>query len=423
MPVRVPPYRHHRPRGLGYIRCREVFGNYNRHYFPGAFNSPESVAAYRAFLEKHFSFALDSHKDQDPSVLHLVDRYLDFANVYYGGGSHYKHALVMVACLRDTLIGDRRAIDLEVKEFTPKALKAIQRHMASRKAGPEPKPGKPDKRTKTWSRTHVNAQIARIVRMFRWGVGEELVPPSVLGALREVPGLRKGRGEARETAKVKPVDWDLVLPVLKHLTPVLAAMVDLQWWTGMRSSNICTMRPGDIKRDGEVWEYRPRQHKTQHHDHDLVVMLGPRAQKIIAPFLDRADKSFLFSPRESEVFRRAAARKARETSVQPSQQNRRLAAPRKSPGEKYDAASYRRAIKYAITKANEELEERIAKGEQLEQINWHPHRLRHTRGTEVRKRYQLEGTRVALGQATVSAAEIYAEQDLDLARKIAREMG
>lgn len=424
MPLNVPVYRHFEPRNLGYIRCRPVFGNDNRHFFPGAYNSPESVAAYRAFLEEHFPHTLDHTSSKDEAVLYLADRYLDHAKVYFKGGTHYDHSLVMVDCLRATEFGGLPVLKLPVSQFGPKALKAVREHMVTRLAGPAPKEGKPDKRTKTWSRTYTNEQVARVVRMFAWGVEEEIVPPAVVAALREVPGLRKGSGVARETAKVRPVDWEEVLPVLQYISPVVGSMVDLQWWTGMRSSNICDMRRGEIDISKDVWEYTPGKHKTQHHDKDLVVMLGPRAQQILAPFMNREDAEFMFSPQEADTQRRAAARAARKSSVQPSQQNRRVAAPRKKPGKQYDASSYRRAIVYAIKQANKQIQERIDKGEQgLSPIKWHPHRLRHTRGTEVRKRYKLEGTRVALGQSTVSAAEIYAEQDLDLARKIAREMG
>ena len=56
-----------------------------------------------------------------------------------------------------------------------------------------------------WSRKYINKQVGRVVRMFRWGVSEELVPPSVHQALVAVPGLRKGRTEAPDYDPVQPV--------------------------------------------------------------------------------------------------------------------------------------------------------------------------------------------------------------------------
>jgi hypothetical protein len=42
--------------------------------------------------------------------------------------------------------------------------------------------------------------------MFRWAVGEGLIPPEVPQALAMVPGLRKGHTAALETKKVLPVE-------------------------------------------------------------------------------------------------------------------------------------------------------------------------------------------------------------------------
>jgi hypothetical protein len=48
--------------------------------------------------------------------------------------------------------------------------------------------------------------------------------------------------------------------------------------------------------------------------------------------------------------------------------------------------------------------------------------VRHTRATEVRAQYGLEGAAASLGD-TVEAAKIYAERNQQLAKRIAREIG
>lgn len=42
-------------------------------------------------------------------------------------------------------------------------------------------------------RTEINRRIGRIVRMFKWGVSEELVHPFVYESLRTVSGKKKNR--------------------------------------------------------------------------------------------------------------------------------------------------------------------------------------------------------------------------------------
>ena len=46
------------------------------------------------------------------------------------------------------------------------------------------------------------------------------------------------------------------------------------------------MRPIDIDLStGEVWKYKPQHHKNAHRGHDRTILIGPRAQEIIRPYL------------------------------------------------------------------------------------------------------------------------------------------
>jgi integrase len=49
--------------------------------------------------------------------------------------------------------------------------------------------------------------------------------------------------------------------------------------------------------------------------------------------------------------------------------------------------------------------------------------LRHNRATEVRRRYGIEAAQVALGHARADVTEVYAEKNMEMATRIAREMG
>jgi hypothetical protein len=44
-------------------------------------------------------------------------------------------------------------------------------------------------------------------------------------------------------------------------------------------------------------------------------------------------------------------------------------------------------------------------------------------GTEVRKKYGLEGSQVVLGHSTANVIQIYAERDFELAKQIMSEIG
>ena len=82
-------------------------------------------------------------------------------------------------------------------------------------------------------RSEINRRVGRLVRMFKWAVSEELIPPSVYEALRTVSGPRKGRSGAREKPPVKPVAEEMVMAVKPFVSRQVWAMIELQRLTGM----------------------------------------------------------------------------------------------------------------------------------------------------------------------------------------------
>jgi site-specific recombinase XerC len=58
-----------------------------------------------------------------------------------------------------------------------------------------------------------------------------------------------------------------------------------------------------------------------------------------------------------------------------------------------------------------------------EDHRFHPHQIRHTFATEVRRQHGLEAAQVLLGHRQLSATQIYAEKDVEAARKIALKRG
>jgi hypothetical protein len=68
----------------------------------------------------------------------------------------------------------------------------------------------------------VNEATRDVIAMFSWGVEQELVPGGIVHALREVRGLRKGRSEAPESKRIRPVPQADINATCEHLPPVLA---------------------------------------------------------------------------------------------------------------------------------------------------------------------------------------------------------
>jgi integrase len=157
------------------------------------------------------------------------------------------------------------------------------------------------------SRKLINQRIGRIVRMFAWGVSQELVKADVAQALREVPGLHVGRTQARESTPVLPVPESVVQATLAHLPPLVVDMVRLQRLTGCRPEEVCLLRPCDVDTTAEVWAYRPHSHKTAHHGRERVIFIGPKGQDVLRPYLLRDKEGYCFCPEEGERKRRDEA--------------------------------------------------------------------------------------------------------------------
>jgi integrase len=108
----------------------------------------------------------------------------------------------------------------------------------------------------------VNGRTSIIRRMFEWGAGREYVRPETAYALKMVENVNG------HTVGVKPsktrdiVSIEVVRATLPHLSSVLQAAVRVQLYTGMRPNEVLNLRMCDIDTSGEIWNYRPPEHKN-----------------------------------------------------------------------------------------------------------------------------------------------------------------
>jgi integrase len=316
----------------------------------------------------------------DLTVNELLLAYLSFADSYY-----VKHGKPTTepASIRVTIRPLRQLYgNTPARDFGPLQLKAVRQAMVG--------PG--------LCRNEVNKRTGRIVRVFKWAVGEALVPPSIHHGLQAVSGLRRGRAEVRESKPVKPVPDAFVDAIRPYVARQVWAMIELQGLSGMRPGEVCIMRTCDFDASGRIWAYRPSVHKTEHHGRERVVYLGPQAQAVLRPWLRPDLTAYLFSPREAMEERSAERRQGRRTPLTPSQRARkRKVKPKRTPGEVYDTRSYYHAIRHGCRRADVPA--------------WHPNQLRHNAATRLRKEFGLNVARAVLGHSSPVVTEVYAELD------------
>jgi integrase len=423
--AQIPTYRLHKQSGQAVVTLPDGLGG-RRDVLLGPHGSPASRAEYARVIAEWEANGRrpPGTADEGLSVNELILAFLRHAQEHYrrpdgtptGEVGEYKVTLRTLKAL----YGHTPAAD-----FGPLALKAVREKFVG--AG--------------WSRGVVNQRVGRVKRVYKWAVENELVPVAVYEALRTVAGIGRGRSKAPETVPVQPVALAVVEETLPHASRHVRAMAEVQLLTGARPGEVCAMRACDIDTTGHVWLYRPGsdrgadgQHKTAHHGRGRIIAIGPKAQATIKPFLKLDTRAYLFSPREAREEFDAGRRKGRKTPMTPSQAGRkRKRKPRRRPGDRYRVSSYAHAIGKAVLKANTALscdackprepEDRCAPCKAAALPHWHPHQLRHTRATEIRRQYGLEAAQVILGHAKADVTQVYAERDLDLATRIMEEVG
>lgn len=260
----------------------------------------------------------------------------------------------------------------------------------------------------------ISHRTSCIRRVFRWACEEELIPPSTYYGLAAVRGPDPRRAGVKAPKKIKPPPG-AVEATLSFLPQVVADMVRLQRLTAMRSGELCRMTPGEIEQKGDIWYCRPGCHKGDWRALKKVVMIGPQAQKILAPYLkNRPAGTPGFAPAEAQTQRNAKNRSERKSEVQPSQVDRRKPDPKRTAGEACGSRSHGRAICYAILAAR-----RAGK----EVADWHPRQLRHEAATRITEAHGIEAAQVILGHRTLDVTGIYVERDLALARRVVQDIG
>lgn len=349
------------------------------------------------------------------TVAELVARYLAHASEYYrradgtatGERLNIEHATRVLTARFGGMSAD--ALDVEHVERVQQAM--IEAGLA---------------------RTTINKRLNIIKRLYRWAARKRFVPPSSWHAVAVVENLKAGRSKARETSKILPADEWSVDRTLEQLPAVLWRMVMLHRLAGFRSTELCIMRPRDVDRRGDIWIYAPAWHKEQHLQQARHIPLGPLAQWVLAPMLDRPLNQYCFMPAEAMHERWASMRAARRTPVQPSQISRAKPEPQLARHERYDRRSYYTAVQHAWRRACKAVEaQQVSLGlpsvasilEPPRLCRWSPHRLRHSFLTRVQRRFGSESARASGGHASLDATEIYLERDLAAASDVARQIG
>ena len=400
--IATPKYRRHRATGQAVTTIS------GRDHYLGPWKSKASRIEYDRLIGEWLAAGRRTTpvNTANVTVAELCQAYKRYAESYYLHGGMLDNIAAAMRTLR-LRYGDTSAV-----EFGPLALKAVRLQFVDE--------GK--------ARSYCNRLTDLIRRAFKWAASEQLIPMLTWQSLTTVAGLRRGHTEAHEKEPITPVDDATVETTLPHLPATIADMVRLQRLTGMRPDEVCRMRSGDIDRTGNVWSYKPAQHKTAHHGKQRVIFIGPKGQTILRRYLLRAADTFCFVPAEvvaAQLVKRHAARKTPlSCGNRPGTNCVRRKVKRKA-GKRYTVAAYRRAIHRACDVADRMVRKADPSVEAATRIipRWSPNRLRHSAATQIRKRFGIESAQVVLGHAKPDTTLVYAQADMEKAASIMEQVG
>lgn len=272
------------------------------------------------------------------------------------------------------------------------------------------------KRPCSWSDTNTRQAVASFILMVSHLECEGLIPR---GLTQHLKTFRFDR-VARKTREAVLITYETLEIVSQFSSPVVGAMLKLQWQTAMRPGEIGPMRGCDLETreiNGKtITVYIPKHHKNTHRGQSRVVPLNETSLTIWRDIAQGiSPEEYVFTPLRSvqwwrakcsELFRKRNKTQAEKVLMKESRRQRRLA-------PFYTSKAYHHAIRAAI---------RAARRAGHDVPMFTPYDIRHSRLSEIQANYGWEVARAVAGHASLDATTWYAHKkmlrDLELATSI-----
>ena len=260
------------------------------------------------------------------------------------------------------------------------------------------------KKKKRYTRRGVNDIVNWIRKIWKWGMGRQLITAEQVQGLEEVKSLRMGDTKALDNPKRGRITEEDFWKVVNAVNSVIGDMLQLIWYTAMRPYEVCDMRPFDILIDDpDCWLYIPGrdrtpvgQHKTTRFERVKVIPLTSKCQRILKSRIkDFKSKRYIFSPKEAVqkfLEKKSANRKTPLTCGNRPGTNRKKH-PMIKPGKQYDHHALRAACKRGCERTGVEV--------------FVPYDLRRTTATGTRSILGKEAAKVLLGHTNSKLSHFF----------------
>ena len=314
-----------------------------------------------------------------------------------------------------------------VSDFGPDELLDVQKALVKYEyAPPKKKRGKKrdtQKSTKEiikkkrYTRRGVNDTINWIRKIWKWGMGRQLITAQQVQGLEEVKSLKMGDTKAPDNSKRPRITEEDFWKVVNRVSSVIGDMLQLIWYTAMRPYEVCDMRPFDILCDDlDCWLYIPGrdrtpvgQHKTTRFERVKVIPITSKGQNILKPRIKNFDsKEYIFSPKEAvqEFLKEKTTKRKIPLKYGNRSGTNQKKHPMVKPGKKYDHHALRNACKRGCIRAGVEV--------------FVPYDLRRSMATGARSTLGKEAAKLLLGHTKTDTTDIYLLEEVQETIKVAK---
>ena len=268
------------------------------------------------------------------------------------------------------------------------------------------------------SRKTINEKMQLIVRMFRKATHLDSV-----GCLNDTwYGLLAWENDERLNGKqhkhvpgpkdVPAADLADVEATIAAAPPLIACMITVHAYTGMRSENVAELSYDQIDRSrydaAGVWIYTPTHHKEESSGNTLAPVFGPTAIQAILDYENvRPDRGhpFIFNPRAGRSWRYY-----NEHLGSRDWKSFYKASKKSDLNQHYSTDTYGQAV--------QRVQKNIG-------VKWNPHQLRHLHNQRVAEsEFGDRGAAAVIGHASLKSTRNYSKtQDMEHAIEVQKQYG
>lgn len=364
--MRIPKYRKN---GDGRAFAVYPKSGGKREYF-GQYGSVEAESKYKEWLTRLLNsegLLLQEKQQCEYYVIELVVKYVEHLKTRVSPTRHKQIHNALKRLVK--LCGSELAINIG-----PKTIIQYQQMMAKEE---HTQFGKPLR----YKRVTINKYSRIIKRFVKWCCKYEYLPPEHHLKLEAVGGLETGEYGVEDGEAVRPALYQTMKKTLPYFSSdTLRAMVQVQYYCGMRPGEVCNLRWSEIDQSQDIWIYTPNKHKMSHKNLLLSKAIPPVAQNIILSDDKFTQGEYLFPSGRTEKYR---------------------------PG-------------YYGTRVKEGSQAAVKAGVISEE--WSPNQLRHAIATDIRRVCSRDKAQTYLGHSSIDTTGIYADRTIEEVIEIARRL-